>query len=207
MSKSISNTTSNVRVKVGVQSILSDSRNNQSKTEQQLIKEKDLAILENQQSGNPFKARDDPYESMYYANEGGSKLNSKLSSSSLKPSFPEIVPKDVISERSHDGNSSTIRRNKVGSRKLSMNSSNNSIERQSSRKLQNSSFQNKSKQITTYITNPNKIFNRDLAHSSDDPKHTIMTAYEPVYKNGLDVDASNREMVNLKCSIVLDAME
>jgi hypothetical protein len=218
MNKNTSNTTSNVRVKAGVRSILSDSRNNQSETEQELIKENDLAILENQQSGNPFKARDDPYENMYYVNEGGSKLNSKLSSSSLnhsirskkdklKPSFPEIVAKDVSSKRSHDGNSSTIRRNKAGSKKLSMKSSNKSIDSQSSRKLQNSSFQNKSKQITSFITGPNKIFNRNLAHSSNDPKHTIMTAYEPVHRNGLEVDASNREMVNLNCSIVLDTME
>lgn len=186
----------------GAQSLMSDSRNNNSESEKDYKRDKILGILEDQQSGNPFENRDDPYENMYYAESDSKPHSNSLNQSirskkeKIKSTFPDVLKKDVSSKRSHDGNSSTLRRHKNVSRKLSMKSSNNSEDRESYRKELNSSFQSKSKQMASFDAGPSKMIDRNFAKSSNDPKNTIMTAHHPAYRNGLDVDASNRELVS-----------
>lgn len=195
------------------ESLISDSRNNHNDSIKEDKREKILGILEDQQSGNPFENRDDPYENIYYA-ESDSKPNSNSLSQSIrskkdkiKSNFPDVLKKDISSKRSHNGNLSTLRKNKNSSRKLSMKSSNNSEDRESYRKELNSSFQSKSKQMASFDVGPNKMIDRTFAKSSNDPKDTIMTAHHPAYRNRLDLETSNRDLVSYLLTNYLDTME
>ena len=151
---------------------ISDSRNGYSEVESEAKREKAMAILENQQSGNPFENRELPEENMYYHDGADSKPNSKSLSSSMnakkkmvKSSFPDI--------KNNESSNSNFKRHYNSSKKLSMRSSHNGSE--DGRSSKNSTVRSKSKQMASFDAVAAKSVDR-LSRKIEHPKHTIMTA-------------------------------
>jgi hypothetical protein len=109
--------------KKGAKSHLSSEQHSQP---EKFKREKELAILENQQSGNPFRADDNMYFPEGNNNRPSSKsLNNSLRSKKAKAmsSLPAIGRRD---SEDGSGNAQTVKRHRVSSKRLSFNSNNKS---------------------------------------------------------------------------------